>query len=292
MAKSVRLVAALLVFWICALAPATVAAQTPPPGYAPLPKLSGVRLYVIDCGTIISNRPESFNLTRDEVFNPNMSDPCFLVMHPKGMLLFDTGLTDSQVGRPIYENMMGYEGLLKVSTLRGELANIGVTPAMITYLAISHSHWDHVGNANDYAGSTWLARKAEYDLMFGPTATPAQQKNYAALAHAAHIRYIEGDYDVFGDGTVVLLSTPGHTPGHQSLYVKLARTGGVVISGDLYHHTEERSLGLVPAREQMTVTPASRRKVEEFLKRTHSQLWIGHSIDWYRDAVKSPGWYE
>jgi N-acyl homoserine lactone hydrolase len=267
------------------------AAQPAPSGLPPLPRLTGVRLYVIDCGTIISNRPEGFGLTRDEVFNPNFSDPCFLVMHPKGILLFDTGLTDAQVGRPIYENMTGYEGLLKTTTLKGELANIGITPAMITYLAISHSHWDHVGNANDYAGSTWLARKAEYDFMFAPSVTAAARKNYAALANAK-TQYIEGDHDVFGDGSVVLLSTPGHSPGHQSLYVKLAHTGGVVISGDLYHYSAERTLGRVPPREQSLETPASRKRIEDFLQRTHSQLWIGHAIDWYRDAVKSPGWYD
>jgi len=137
-------------------------------GMPPLPKLTAARLYVIDCGTIISHEPERFGLTRQDVPDPDFSDPCFLVMHPKGMLLFDTGLTDAHVGRPIYEDKSGYEGLLKTTTLKGELANIGVTPAMITYLAISHSHWDHVGNANAFAGSTWLARKAEYDFMFAP----------------------------------------------------------------------------------------------------------------------------
>ena len=280
-----RLVLVLALLWGAAIA------QPAPTGMPPLPKLDGVRLYVIDCGTIISNRPEGFGLTRDEVINPNFSDPCFLVMHPKGILLFDTGLPDSHVGRPIYENMTGYEGILKFTTLKGELANIGVTPAMITYLAISHSHWDHVGNANDYAGSTWLARKAEYDFMFGPKAAPAFMPSYAALAKA-QIKYIDGDHDVFGDGSVVLLSTPGHTPGHQSLYVKLAKTGGVVISGDLYHYSQERSLNRVPPREQALETPASRKRIEGFLARTHSQLWIGHSIDWYSTAVKAPGWYE
>jgi glyoxylase-like metal-dependent hydrolase (beta-lactamase superfamily II) len=213
------------------------------------------------------------------------------VVHPKGILLFDTGLPDSHVGRPIYENMMAYEGILKFTTLRGELANIGVTAPMITYLAISHSHWDHVGNANDYAGSTWLARKAEYDFMFRPDANQVALKNYDRLAHA-NIKFIDGDYDVFGDGSVVLLSTPGHSPGHQSLYVKLAHTGGVVISGDLYHYSAERKLGRVPPREQTTETPASRKKIEDFLARTHSQLWIGHAIDWYAGAVKAPGWYD
>jgi N-acyl homoserine lactone hydrolase len=274
-----------------ALCVAAAAQPAPPSGMPPLPKVKGVRLYVIDCGTIISHEPERFGLKREDVPDPDFSDPCFLVIHPRGMLLFDTGLTDAQVGRSIYENKNGYEGLLKTTTLKGELANIGVTAPMITYLAISHSHWDHVGNANAFAGSTWLARKSEYDFMFAPTVTPAARKNYDALAQA-RIQYIQGDYDVFGDGSVVLLSTPGHSPGHQSLYVKLAHTGGVVISGDLYHYSAERTLNRVPPREQNLETPASRKKVEDFLARTHSQLWIGHAIDWYQAAVKAPGWYD
>jgi glyoxylase-like metal-dependent hydrolase (beta-lactamase superfamily II) len=273
---------------ICAGAGAQPA---PPSGLPPAPKVVDVRLYVLDCGTIISHEPERFGLTRQDVPDPDFSDPCFLVVHPSGVLLFDTGLTDAQVGRPIYENKLGYEGQLKTVSLKGELANIGVTAPMITYLAISHSHWDHVGNANDYAGSTWLARKAEYDVMFGPGANPIARKWYAALAQSK-IQYIDGDYDVFGDGKVVLLSTPGHTPGHQSLYVKLAHTGGVVVSGDLYHYTAERTKGLMPPREQKLETPASRKKVEEFLTRTHSQLFMGHAIDWYQNAIKAPGWYD
>jgi N-acyl homoserine lactone hydrolase len=269
----------------------TASAQTTPTGLPVLPKIETVRLYVIDCGTIISHQPERFGLNREDVPDPDFSDPCFLVVHPKGILLFDTGLTDAQVGRPIYENKMGYEGQLKTVTLKGELANIGVTASMITYLAISHSHWDHVGNANDYAGSTWLARRSEYDVMFGPNANAVARKGYAALA-TAKIQYIDGDHDVFGDGSVVLLSTPGHTPGHQSLYVKLAHTGGVVVSGDLYHYTAEKTLGRMPPREQSLETPASRQKVGAFLARTHSQLWMGHAIDWYQNAVKAPGWYD
>jgi hypothetical protein len=74
--------------------------------------------------------------------------------------------------------------------------------------------------------------------------------------------------------------------------VKLAKTGGVVVSGDLYHYTEERTLNRIPEREKTTQTAASRRKVDDFLARIHSQLWIGHAMDWYRDARKSPAWYE
>jgi len=272
---------------VLGLAACGVAALAQPTGLPPVPKVTDVRLYVLDCGTIISHEPERFGLTRQDVPDPDLADPCFLVVHPRGTLLFDTGLPDAQVGRPIYENKMGYEGILKTVSLKGQLANIGVTAPMITYLAISHSHWDHVGNANDYAGSTFLARKAESDVMFGPNANATAKTWYDRLAHAK-TQYIDGDYDVFGDGKVVLLSTPGHTPGHQSLYVKLARTGGVVVSGDLFHYTAERTKGLMPPREQTLETPASRKKVEEFLVRTHSQLFMGHAIDWYQNAIKAP----
>jgi len=270
-------------------APAAGAAR--PPGMAPLPKVSSTRLYVIDCGTLTYNRPEDYQLTREEVADTNMSVPCFLVIHPKGILLFDTGLSDRLVGRPLWENVDGGYGQIKFNTLRGQLADIGVTPADITYLAISHSHWDHVGNANDYAGSIWLAQKAELEFMFAPNADPAYVALYSALVHARK-EVFEGDHDVFDDGTVILKFTPGHTPGHQALYVNLARAGGVVLSGDLYHYAEERRLHRMPKEEESTGTPASREMIEHFLKEKNAQLWIGHSTTFFKNAIKSPGWYD
>jgi N-acyl homoserine lactone hydrolase len=266
---------------------------TPPnrTGIAPLPRVTSPRLYVIDCGTLIFNRPEDYNLTRDEVADTNMPVPCFLVIHPQGLLLFDTGLSDRLVGRPVYENVVFNYGQVKFNTLKGQLADIGVIPADITYLALSHSHFDHVGNANDFAGSIWLAQKAEFDLMFGAHATPQGTTDFAALVHA-RTQMIDGDHDVFGDGTVILKYAPGHTPGHQCLYVKLAKTGGILIAGDLYHYGEERTLHRMPTQEQTTATPASRAKIEDFMMEKRAQLWIGHSTSFFRDAIKSPGWYE
>lgn len=274
---------------LAAEAPAAAAAR--PPGIAPLPKVTSPRLYVIDCGTLTYNRPEDYQLTREEVADTNMAVPCYLVIHPRGILLFDTGLSDRLVGRPLWENVDGGYGQLRFTTLRGALADIGVTPADITYLALSHSHWDHVGNANDYAGSIWLTQKAELDFMFGKHADPAYLPLYSALAHAKK-EVFAGDHDVFGDGTVILKFTPGHTPGHQSLYVKLARTGGVVLSGDLWHYAEERTLKRMPKEEETTGTPASRESMERFLKEKNAQLWIGHSTTVFRKLVKSPGWYD
>jgi len=287
----------LIVLACCAHAPTAPAAAAPaaapqrPPGLAPLPKVSSPRLYVIDCGTLTYNRPEDYQLTREQVADTNMAVPCFLVIHPKGILLFDTGLADRIVGRPLWENVDGGYGQIRFNTLRGALADIGVTPADITYLALSHSHWDHVGNANDYAGSIWLTQKAELEFMFGKAADPAYLPLYSALAHSRKQVFV-GDHDVFGDGTVILKFTPGHTPGHQSLYVKLARTGGVVLSGDLWHYAEERTLHRMPKEEETTGTPQSRESMERFLKETHAQLWIGHSTTVFRNLVKSPGWYD
>jgi len=161
----------------------------------------------------------------------------------------------------------------------------------VTHLALSHSHFDHIGNAPDFAGATWIAQKAELDAVFGKDAREPPPPELQALDKTRK-QVIQGDHDVFGDGTVVLLFTPGHTPGHQSLYVKLARTGGVVISGDLYHHDEERTLDRMPADERTKATPASRRKIETVLARKHAQLWIGHSTTFFRNAVKAPRWYD
>jgi len=254
----------------------------------PRASLRSPRLYVLDCGAIGSDSAEEYGLARNEVADTSMADPCFLVLHPRGVLLFDTGLPDRLAGHPT--ELEGYR--LSVTTpLRAQLAAIGLAPGDVTYLALSHSHFDHVGNASDFTGATWIAQKAELDAVFDPGAREPAPKGVQALAHARK-QVIEGDHDVFGDGTVVLLFTPGHTPGHQSLYVKLAKTGGVVISGDLYHHDEERTLDRMPADERKTATPASRRKIETVLTRKHAQLWIGHSTAFFRNAVKAPRWYE
>jgi N-acyl homoserine lactone hydrolase len=277
---------------LMALCLSASAQSVTPPGLPPLPHLTSPRLYVLDCGTIISHEPERFGLSRQDVSDPDFSDPCFLVIHPKGILLFDTGLTDAQVGRPIYENKMGYEGQLKTTTLKGELANVGVTSAMITYLAISHSHWDHVGNGNAYAGSTWLARKAEYDVMFGSAANATAKSNYAALAHAK-IQYIEGDHDVFGDGSVTILSTPGHTPGHQSLLVKLPKTGALLLSGDAVHFKDNWDNRRVPTGNfDKEKTLASMARMAEVMAKEKAQLWINHDKAQSDTLKHAPGFYD
>jgi glyoxylase-like metal-dependent hydrolase (beta-lactamase superfamily II) len=230
-----------------------------------------------------------------------MSVPCYLVAHPRGALLFDTGLPDTARGRPFNESPLG-GGTAKPSStsyfmlvtqgLRGQLTAIGFPPNRLDYLALSHFHADHSGNANDFASSTWLVQRPEYEAMFGPkVSADAINPGYRALKDSK-TRILDGDHDVFGDGTVVLKFTPGHTPGHQSLYVKLPQTGGVVLSGDLYHYPEERTLDRMPEREKATGTAAARAALETFMKDVKADLWIAHDISWYSSQKKSPEYYE
>src|SRR6202041_573020 len=146
-----RLLAAAL-FGTSALASPAIASDL-----APLPKVTSPRLYVFDCGTLVYNKPEDYNLKRDEVKDSNMGVTCYLGVHPKGMLIYDTGLNDPLVGRPLYENVLEGYAQIKFNTLSGQLADIGIRPSKIDYLVLSHYHWDHIGNAGASAGLTRLA---------------------------------------------------------------------------------------------------------------------------------------
>jgi glyoxylase-like metal-dependent hydrolase (beta-lactamase superfamily II) len=271
------------------------ASLAPPPSvaeFAPPPQVTSPRLYVFDCGTLIYDKPEDYNLKREEVKNTNMGVTCYLVVHPKGMLLYDTGLNDRLVGRPLYENVLEGYGQIKFNTLSGQLADIGVKPADISYLLLSHYHWDHIGNAGDFAGSTWLVYPGDRDQMFSEAARAYPWfSQYSALEHSKTMM-LSGDHDVFGDGTVVVIATPGHTEGHCSLMVRLRNTGPIVLSGDLYHYAEERDLKRMPDPEKSTGTVESRRKIEDLLRRSGAQLWIGHSMEFFRTVRKSPAWYD
>ena len=246
---------------------------------------------MFDVGTLKSANPQP--LLDRGITVTDMSVSAYLVIHPRGLLLFDTGVIPDELIKP--------EGTTEAratvhKTLAGQLAEIGYKPGDITYLAVSHNHYDHTANANEFAGATWLAQRYERAVMF-PDKPPEKQNNAAVRFSAlkdAKTRMLDGDYDVFGDGSVVLLLTPGHTPGHQCLYVRLARTGGVVLSGDLYHYPAERSLkDFNPYGGKTSETEiASRAKIEAFLQEHKAQIWIGHDILQFATLKKSPQYYE
>ena len=151
-----------------------------------------------------------------------------------------------------------------------------------------------MGNANLFARATWLVRRAERDVMFADPPSPrTEPENFSALKGSRTTLITTADYDVVGDGKVVIKSAPGHSPGHQVLFLNLANTGPVVLSGDLYHYPEERALKKVPTTEvDREQSAASRASVEAFLTRAHAQLWIQHDFNGNSKLKKSPSYYD
>ena len=230
------------------------------------------------------------HLERAAVF----SDNCYLIRHGADWMLWDSGYPDSVAD--VAEGVVGARNsrAFRKTTLHAQLAALSVAPAQIRYVAFSHSHGDHVGNANLFTGATWLVRKGERDVMFSdPPSTRTEPENFSALKNSKTTIITTPDYDVFGDGSVVIKSAPGHSPDHQVLFVHLARTGPVVLSGDLYHYPEERAAHRVPKTDfNGDQTAASRVAIEAFLKKTGAQLWIQHDLSANTKLKKAPDYYE
>ena len=260
-----------------------------------------VRLYVFDGGTLESD-PARYHLTKEDVGVTQLSVTAFLVVHPKGTLMWDTGAIADNVwtpsGRPIRRRLVLSDSTERFVTLSKplipQMRAIGYPPELVNYLALSHYHWDHTANANAFVGSTWLVRKEEHDLMI-PDKAPVvgYPSTFADLKRAKTTLIATDDYDVFGDGTVVIKKAPGHTQGHQVLYVKLAKTGGVVLAGDLYHYTAERTLKRFPTFEvDEAKSRKSRAAIDMFLDKSGAQLWIQHDFQGMAKVKKAPQYYE
>ncbi len=259
---------------------------------APKPPQS-LRLYIFDCGTIHTNNGDAYSLKKEEMAATEMSIPCILVVHPKGALMWDNGDIPDRAF-PAGGGQASAGVVTQDRPLLPQLAEVGYEPADIKYLSMSHYHGDHVANANSFARSTWLVRKAERDRMFSGEPIPrSDSANYNLLKDSKTIIIDKDEYDVFGDGKVIIKSTPGHTPGHQVLFLKLAKTGPVVLSGDLYHYPEERTLNRLPVADfNKEQTAASRAELEVFMKKTGAQLWIEHDIRANAKLKKAPAFYE
>jgi glyoxylase-like metal-dependent hydrolase (beta-lactamase superfamily II) len=223
----------------------------------------------------------------------DMVVPCYLIVHPKGTMMWDVGVIPDSAFKgeaPVSET----HGSVTISSPRPllpQLAALGYRPEDITYVAFSHYHSDHTANANAFAGSTWLVHAAEREAMFAVKAD--QQSAYNLLRKSKTVILPATDYDVFGDGTVIVKSTPGHTPGHQVLALKLPKMGPVLIAGDLWHYPGERTVNKAPQSEaNKEQTMASRAAMESFLKQSGAQLWIEHDPVTFNRLKKAPDYIE
>ncbi|MBK6672499.1 MAG: N-acyl homoserine lactonase family protein [Proteobacteria bacterium] len=270
--------------------------QKPPTAAAsPETAPAGPRLYILDCGTIAPMDPALFSLKKEEVKGDgSFVSPCYLIVHPKGTLVWDVGQVPDAKIRDDGTEAVEQDILKATRRLGTQLAALGHPIEGITHVAMSHYHTDHTANANAFAKATWIVQQAEYDLMFKDAEVGIRTPDtYRDLRDAKRITLNNADHDVFGDGTVVVMAAPGHTPGHQMLFVKLARTGPVLLEGDLYHFPEERTLDRVPTFDfDAAMTRATRVKVEQFLKDSGAQMWIQHDPPTYAGLKKAPEFYD
>ena len=264
------------------------------------PVVTSLRLYVFDCGKLKISDTSVYGFAPSDLAATDMPVPCFLVAHPKGTLMWDTGVLPDKLlasGGSVTQGNPGSSAMATVTKpLKTQLAEVGYAPEDITYLALSHCHWDHTANANDFARATWLVRQEERDAMFAQPPTFARcltQQTFSALKNSKTVILKNNEYDVFRDGSVIIKSAPGHTPGHQVLFLKLRKTGPVLLSGDLYHYPEERTQHRVPKTDfNRDQTAASRAAIEAFLKKTGAQLWIQHDLTTNGKLKKTPDYYE
>jgi N-acyl homoserine lactone hydrolase len=252
-----------------------------------------VKLYVLDGGSLDVNNLEIFDTT--DVYHdlkyPNAPTPIWIIKHPKGILVWDAGLPEGLINAPDGYTTPDGNFTLKVKrTLTEQLKEINIKPEEVTYISFSHMHSDHTGNANMFTNATWIVQNNEYELAKSPDAAKYSfaPESYSKLLEGK-VRKLEGDLDVFGDGSVKIMSTPGHTIGHQSLLLKLSKTGTLYITGDLYHFKANRTFGRVPSfNYDKKQTLESIKKFEALVKKTKARVIIHHDLKDYNSLPHSP----
>lgn len=248
-----------------------------------------LRLYALNCGRIDVSDANVFSDTGDYVgVKTTLVDSCYLISHPEGDLLWDAGLQDAMSQSP--EGVTSGPYTLRVTeTLVRQLGVLGLVPADIEYVAFSHSHFDHVGNAGLFAGATWLSNPKEYEWMYRDAAREGNGFEAIAPMEMAERIDVTSDYDIFGDGSVTIIQTPGHTPGHMSLRVSLEGSGEYLLTGDLYVMDGSQDLHPVPvfntSREE---TLASMEKFDALASKLGATVVIQHSAADFEALPKLP----
>jgi N-acyl homoserine lactone hydrolase len=243
------------------------------------------RLTIIDCGQSVGPDKSRWTPGVDVGKPVEMVGNCYLIRHPQGLLLWDTGVTDEIAklpdGRPGHGDSPHWR---RSKTLAGELDKLGVKPSDLKYLAVSHTHPDHIGNVELFPQTMLLVQKAEYDWAspLGPRFKPTHP-----------VTKLEGDHDVFGDGSVTIVATPGHTPGHQVLLVKLAKFGAVLLVGDAVHFQENWDKRHVPSNNvDRDQTLKSYQRIADLLVQHKAQMWFNHDKAQSEKLKKAPEYYE
>ena len=267
----------------------------------PDPVNAGVaqKLYRLDCGRSLANDESVWtpgeNVGRDIRF----SSTCWLMKHENEWLLWDTGVPESSLNDP-----RGWSTLPKLivyhldKSLTDQLAEIGLKPGDIGRVAISHTHGDHIGNMGLFPNATILMQRAEYGWIHSPNGPNDNVNQLMALARKLlgtpkNLQLVDGDTDVFGDGSVTLVSTPGHTPGHESLLVHLRNSGFIILSGDVVHLEENFEKNIVPSlNTDKAASIASMARVRQLMAAYKATLFINHDKSQADTLKLLPAFYD
>lgn len=209
------------------------------------PKISITRL---DCGLIRANDASSFSDTHFyDGKKVDLPVSCYLIRHGDDYLLWDVGLSAAGVGAKLDDKAPITSTVAR--SLLDQLKQLGVDPARIGRVAVSHYHLDHVGQANSFPKATLIIGADDWNAMQGGKRPALADVDALApwLKDGGKVQTVERDLDIFGDGSVVMFDTRGHTNGHKSLLVRLARKGPVLLTGDLYHTRRNYDAGDVSA---------------------------------------------
>lgn len=245
-------------------------------------QLPPIKIHSFTAGTIHTPSVRFFSSNgSEETREVELPNTCYLIQHPHGLLLWDAGLPDAIAALSEHTLNRGKFRFTHQQPLAAQLDEAGVHPDQIRYLAISHLHIDHTGNSGLFPNATIILQEAEYNGAFHPHARDHgyNPDDYADLA--THVIWLlPGDRDVFGDGRVILLSAPGHTPGHQVLFVDLGQAGCVLFSGDLYYRHADIEGGWLPVwnhdREQ---TWRTMQRLEAFRAARQARWIVNHDPD-------------
>jgi glyoxylase-like metal-dependent hydrolase (beta-lactamase superfamily II) len=261
----------------------------------PTQRTPGVeRMYVLYCGEGAAADRSRWSPGVDVGKPITLSNSCYLIKHKDGWLLWETGFNESIASAPDgYPTPVLHWRWRAPKTLTAQLAEIGVKPDEIKFVGFSHAHPDHIGNGSLFGGGALLIQQTEYDFYLGPKGKPpAAPANFDKLLTSTTIM-LHGDYNVFGDNSVIIISTPGHTPGHQSLLVMLPKTGAVVLTGDAAHFQENYDKRRVPVQNfSKEQTLQSMDRVADVAKANKAQIWINHDPEQTAKLKMAPAYYE
>src|SRR5580692_10793186 len=267
----------------------------------PDPIKAGVaeKLFRLDCGRSLANDESVWTPGENVGRSIEFSSTCWLIKHGSEWLLWDAGVPESAHNDP-----RGWSTLPKLivyhleRTLTDQLAEIGLKPRDIARVAISHTHGDHIGNVGLFPNSTILMQQAEYSWINSPDGPNDNVNQLMALARKLlgtpkNLQLIDGDTDVFGDGSVTLFATPGHTPGHQSLLIHLKKSGFIVLSGDVAHSEESFEKDIVPSlNTSKAESIASMQKVRQLMAQYKASLFINHDKSQTDKLKLLPAFYD